>query len=66
MKLSRLKTGDVVECDVRGRRLHAVFTTLEIREGVGPVAAVQPISHNVSYQQVTARQVVAIFRRLKS
>ena len=66
MKLSRLKQGDVIQCNVRGRLFHAVFVGLKQREGSGAVAAVQPISHNVTYKQVTARQVVAGFRRLKS
>lgn len=59
MKLHGIKPGDLVLCDVRGSRFHA-------RVGCRPVdggLTVQPIERHITTRTVTARQVLAHWRR---
>jgi hypothetical protein len=49
-----------VQCDVKGRRFYALVT-----EHTPRGLAVQPITNGITYRHVTARQVVAHYRRSK-
>lgn len=61
MTLTSVKPGDIVRCDVRGRVFYAEVmakgATLEIMP-IGP--------GTITYRTVTARQVVAHYRKSKS
>jgi len=62
MRKSAIKAGDVVECDVRGRRFYSLVEAC----GQDSDVVIRPLSHNVTYRQVSARQVITVFRKLKS
>lgn len=59
MTLSGIRPGDVVRCDVRGVTFHAIVEVEPVDGGL----SVRPIERGVSYRRVTARQVVAHWRR---
>lgn len=59
MKLSGLKEGDIVLCDVRGMRFHAF-----VQDGATRPLAVMPLDHKrISHRSVTARQVIGHWRK---
>lgn len=60
--LARVKDGDVVKCDVKGRVFFA-----EVKDGPHPKGKklIRPIDRNISYTTVTALQVKSIYRKLK-
>jgi hypothetical protein len=61
VNLAGIKPGDIVECDVRGVRFHALVEIRPVERGL----AVKPLARNVTRHEVTARQVVAHWRRSK-
>lgn len=57
--------GDIVECDVKGRRFFAVAqSTPEKQPGLGLVVKVEPITKNVNYFNVRGRDIQAHYRKL--
>ncbi len=59
MRLQGIRAGDLVLCDVKGRRFHAEVTTT-------PTAAeleVRPLAPAVTYRRVSARSVLAHWRK---
>ena len=58
MRLSGVKGGDIVECDVRGRRFHATVTK-PTDDGLD----VRPLQSGVNYFHVSARQVLHHWRK---
>ena len=63
MNITPIKERDVVECDVKGRRFYALVQGRGERKGQ---LRVSPITHGISYRTVTARQVIAHFRRSRA
>lgn len=61
MNVSGIRPGDIIECDVRGARFHALVDVRPVERGV----AIRPLARNVTWREVTARQVVAHWRRSK-
>ena len=57
MQLQGVRSGDIVRCDVKGRRFLA-----EVREKEGRELRIAPLHSNVTYYRVTARQVVQHFK----
>jgi hypothetical protein len=77
MRLAGIKAGDVVLCDVRGRRFYAIavvdgdYASAPIVDpqkphGGGGELAVDPITSGVTYRRVSARQVIAHWRRARA
>jgi hypothetical protein len=60
MNTAGIHPGDLVLCDVRGARFHAY-----VKEHTDGGLAVRPIERGITYRQVTARQVIAHWRRSK-
>lgn len=60
MTLAGIHEGDVVFCDVKGRRFYAVVQG----RGKGELR-VSPITPHISYRTVTARQVIEHFRKAR-
>lgn len=60
MNISGVKPGDIVHADVLGRKFYALVDGPIDSEGVLPV---HPISHNISYRHLTARQVKEHYRK---
>lgn len=58
MRLANVHPGDIVECDVKGRRFHAVVQAKNGRE-----LGVLPLTRGVSYRTAKATDVVAHWRR---
>lgn len=65
MRLSSVQIGDIVECDVRGRRFHAFVVEREAASpsSGAPELAIRPMSSAISYRHVTARQVIGHWRK---
>lgn len=59
MRLNGVKVGDLVLCDVKGRRFHAEVTAVP---GEGDLH-VRPLTPAVTYRHVTARQVLEHWRK---
>lgn len=67
MRLSRVRAGDVVRCNVGGRVFYAEAGAAQSDGSTrGLRLAVVPITHNVNYYSVKAQEVTATFRKLKS
>jgi hypothetical protein len=61
MRLQGIRAGDLVLCDVKGRRFHAEVTTT-------PTAAeleVRPLVPAVTYRRVTSRSVIEHWRKAR-
>jgi len=54
-----IKPGDIVKCDLRGQMFYAVVVTK------GEQLEIEPIDRRITYRHVTARQVVAHYRKAK-
>ena len=63
MNITPIRERDVVECDVKGRRFFALVRGRGERKGQ---LRVEPITHGITYRTVTARQVIAHFRRSRA
>lgn len=69
MNVSSVRAGDIVECDVKGRRFFAL-----VAERVDPTGAglaltrlkIRPITAGITHRNVTSRQVVGHYRRSKT
>lgn len=59
MRLTSLRVGDLVQCDIKGRRFHA-----EVLERAGSDIEIRPLQNGVSYRHVRPRQVIAHWRKV--
>ena len=59
MRTQGVKPGDIVECDVRGQTFFARVVEL------GDAISIEPLSRQITYRQVTARQIVGHYRKAK-
>jgi len=57
MQLQGVRPGDIVFCDVKGRRFYA-----EVQEKEGRELRILPLHSNITYFHVSARQVVRHYR----
>lgn len=63
MRFSRIRTGDIVMCEVRGSQFYARVSGKEKGERPGlSRVSVDPITHNVTYYTVKPSQVLRIWR----
>lgn len=67
--VSSVLPGDVLECDIKGRKFFAIAQSRAERErGAGLVIEVDPGPVNngraISYRRVRGREVIAIYRKL--
>lgn len=58
MNLSGVRVGDIVHCDVRGRRFYALVEDRTTTPGTRTRLAVKPITNGVNFFEVRATQVV--------
>jgi hypothetical protein len=67
MRLTSVRAGDIIECDVRGRRFHALVidpsTPPEGCPADVPGLSIRPFHQAITYRHVTARQVVGHWRK---
>lgn len=63
MKISGVKAGDIVECDVRGRVFLAKVTRPADANAGSPGLEVEPIHAAITYRHVGARQVIGHWAR---
>lgn len=59
MRLHGIRAGDLVLCDVKGRRFHAEVTATPI----GPELEVKPLLRVVTYRRVSSRSVLEHWRK---
>lgn len=59
MRLSGVRVGDIVQCDVKGRRFHAEVTAVPPEGDL----QVRPLTPAVTYRHVTSRQVLEHWRK---
>jgi hypothetical protein len=61
-----IAAGDVVEVDKKGRRFHALVKSLD-QDAKGYFhLELQPFDRRVSYRQATVREVVTVWRRVRT
>jgi hypothetical protein len=58
MRLGGVRAGDLVLCDVMGRRFHA-----EVTDCNDTGLAVRPLERAITYRHVRSRQVIAHWRK---
>jgi len=58
--------GDVVEVDKKGRRFHALVKALEQDSKGFFHLELQPFDRRVSYRHATVREVVTVWRRVRT
>jgi hypothetical protein len=59
MRLQGIRAGDLVLCDVKGRRFHAEVTT----SPTGAEVEIRPLQRAVTYRRVTSRSVIEHWRK---
>jgi len=59
MRLHGIRAGDLVLCDVKGRRFHAEVTTTP----AGAVLEVRPLMPAITYRRVSSRSVMEHWRK---
>jgi hypothetical protein len=59
MRLQGIRAGDLVLCDVKGRRFHAEVTTTP----TGAELEVRPLLRGITYRRVSARSVKEHWRK---
>ncbi|MBI5103552.1 MAG: hypothetical protein HZB46_00930 [Solirubrobacterales bacterium] len=57
--------GDIVEVDRKGRRFHALVTSVEQRESGRFDLGVRPLDGRSTWRTATVREVVGVWRRAK-
>lgn len=57
MRTKLIRPGDLVECDVRGQRFFARV------EEVDKVVRIAPLSRQITYRSVSARQIIGHYRK---
>jgi hypothetical protein len=58
MRLGGIRAGDLVQCDVKGRRFHAEVTAYD-----DTGLAIRPLERAITYRHVRPRQVIAHWRK---
>lgn len=58
--------GDIVEVDKKGRRFHALVTSLEQGESGRFELELRPLDRRITWRAATVREVVAVWRRARS
>jgi hypothetical protein len=58
--------GDIVEIDKKGRRFHALVKTIEQDAKGYYHLELHPFDRRVSYRQATVREVVTVWRRVRT
>jgi hypothetical protein len=58
MRLGGIRAGDLVQCDVKGRRFHAQVTGCD-----DTGLAICPLGRAITYRHVGSRQVIAHWRK---
>jgi hypothetical protein len=58
--------GDIVEVDKKGRRFHALVKTIEQDAKGYYHLELHPFDRRVSYRQATVREVVTVWRRVRT
>jgi hypothetical protein len=58
--------GDIVEVDKKGRRFHALVEGLEQADSGRFELDLLPLQRGVSYRRATVREVVGVWRRVRS
>jgi hypothetical protein len=67
MNITGVRDGDIVECDVRGRRFFALVTGDPQGASRGQrTLPIRPITAGTSYRVVNAPQVIGHYRRSKT
>lgn len=69
MNVTGVRAGDIVECDVRGRRFFALVGEKVEPTGAGPALTtlhIRPITAGITHRSVTSRQVIGHYRRSKT
>ena len=61
MRLQGIRAGDLVLCDVKGRRFHAEVSTTP----AGAVLEVRPLLPAVTYRRVSSRSVIEHWRKAR-
>lgn len=61
--LGPIKVDDIVECDKRGRRFHALVLH---KPTDTRCLTIRPLQPGISYRSVTSREVVAHWRKTKN
>ncbi len=61
MRLQGIRAGDLVLCDVKGRRFHAEVTTTP----AAAVLEVRPLLPAVTYRRVSSRSVIEHWRKAR-
>lgn len=65
VRTAAVRPGDIVECDVRGRRFYAVVAGAPTKEkGVGYIVLVEPITKGINHFRVRGREIVGHYRKL--
>jgi hypothetical protein len=59
MRLQGIRAGDLVLCDVKGRRFHAEVTTTP----AGAELEVRPLAPAITYRRVSSRSVIEHWRK---
>lgn len=59
MRLQGIRAGDLVLCDVKGRRFHAEVTTTPS----GAELEIRPLLRAITYRRVTSRSVLEHWRK---
>ena len=59
MRLQSIRAGDLVLCDVKGRRFHAEVTATP----TGPELEVKPLLRGITYRRVSSRSVREHWRK---
>ena len=59
MRLQGIRAGDLVLCDVKGRRFHAEVTT----SPSGAELEIRPLQRAVTYRRITSRSVIEHWRK---
>jgi hypothetical protein len=59
MRLQGIRAGDLVLCDVKGRRFHAEVTATP----TGAELEIRPLQRAITYRRVTSRSVLEHWRK---
>lgn len=63
MNIGSIRPDDLVECNVKGRRFLAWAREVKPARGGGTLR-IFPTNNNISYREVTSRQVTAWYKRM--
>lgn len=58
--------GDIVEIDKKGRRFHALVTTVDQRDSGRFELELRPLERGITFRQATVREVIGVWRRSRA